>query len=156
MKMNKKIFLIVIGTALIFFSLINMLSKEEVSINFAENTFEIFYSPPCECCENYAQYLRTNGFEVKLIKVEKITSIKEGFGIPNSMLSCHTGKIGKYFVEGHVPVKAIQKLLKEQPEIDGIALPDMPSGSPGMGGVKTRPFIIYAISGEKISEFIRI
>ncbi len=41
-----------------------------------------------------------------------------------------------YFIEGHVPIEAIEKLLTEKPEIDGIALPQMPSGSPGMSGFK--------------------
>jgi hypothetical protein len=31
-----------------------------------------------------------------------------------------------------VPVAAIQRLLKERPAIDGLAVPGMPVGSPGM------------------------
>jgi hypothetical protein len=30
-----------------------------------------------------------------------------------------------YFIEGHIPIEAINKLLTEKPEIDGIALPEM-------------------------------
>lgn len=39
-------------------------------------------------------------------------------------------------VEGHVPVAAINKMLKERPDIRGIALPGMPLNSPGMGPEK--------------------
>jgi hypothetical protein len=72
------------------------------------------------------------------------------------MDSCHTLIIEDYFVEGHIPIEAIEKLLAEQPDIDGITLPDMPSGSPGMPGVKKGDFVIYSVKGGKTSEFMRI
>ena len=37
-------------------------------------------------------------------------------------------------VEGHVPIADIRRLLEERPDIDGIAVPGMPIGSPGMEG----------------------
>ena len=45
-----------------------------------------------------------------------------------------------YLGEGHVPVDVIRKLLKEKPRVDGIAVPGMPAGSPGMemGGRKDK------------------
>lgn len=72
------------------------------------------------------------------------------------MQSCHTTLVSEYFVEGHVPVEAIWKLLEEQPPIDGIALPGMPSGSPGMGGDKEKPLVIYSILDGKAEEFITL
>lgn len=42
-----------------------------------------------------------------------------------------------YVLEGHVPVEAIERLLTDLPEIVGLALPGMPSDSPGMGGNET-------------------
>jgi hypothetical protein len=35
-------------------------------------------------------------------------------------------------IEGHVPADLIDRLLKERPKIVGLAVPGMPSGSPGM------------------------
>jgi hypothetical protein len=64
--------------------------------------------------------------------------------------------IGNYFVEGHVPIEAVNKLLSEKPAIDGIALPDMPSGSPGMPGAKRGKWRIFALSDGKMSEFMEI
>jgi len=54
--------------------------------------------------------------------------------------------IGDYIVEGHVPIGALNTLLRERPKIRGISLPGMPEGSPGMTGEKTEPFTIYEIS----------
>lgn len=117
---------------------------------------EVYMSPSCSCCGDYVRYLSENGFDVRTIRTQDTGSIKTGFGVPWSMQSCHTTRIGNYFVEGHVPLAAIQKLLNEQPEIDGIALPDMPSGSPGMPGRKTQAFVIYAVSDGGTNEFIRL
>ena len=73
------------------------------------------------------------------------------------MQSCHTTTIGNYFVEGHIPIEAIEKLMTEKPNIKGIAMPGMPSGSPGMPGAKQGPFIIYAIGNDgSVGEFMRM
>ncbi len=39
-----------------------------------------------------------------------------------------------YAIEGHVPVGAIVELLETRPDAIGLAVPGMPSDSPGMGG----------------------
>jgi len=104
----------------------------------------------------YEKYLKTEGFEVESIRMEDLTEMKEDLGIPSDMQSCHTTMVEEYFVEGHVPVEAIWKLLEEQPEIDGIALPGMPSGSPGMGGDKAEPFMIYSVVEGSVEEFMTL
>ena len=83
-----------------------------------------------------------------------MSSIRKARQIPENMSSCHTAIIEDYFVEGHVPIVAIKKLLKEKLNIDGIALPGMPAGSPGMPGEKAEAFKIYALSDGVVSEFM--
>jgi hypothetical protein len=62
-----------------------------------------------------------------------------------------------YFIEGHIPIEAIEKILTEKPEINGIALPQMPSGSSGMPGFKLSPFKIHSIkNGQDQGIFIEI
>lgn len=117
----------------------------------------IFKSESCGCCGLYASYMDKKGFDIEVVQTMDLDSIKNKFNIPISMQSCHTTIIGDYFVEGHVPVEAIQKLLEEKPDIAGISLPGMDSGSPGMPGSKKGPFIVYAIDENGgISEFMRI
>ena len=118
--------------------------------------FEMYYSPGCNCCEKYAAYLREMNYTVRQIETSEVMEIKNRFGIPRELWSCHTVKAGNYFVEGHVPVEAIQKLMAENPEIKGISLPKMPPGSPGMGGNKTGPFTIYYVSEGEKGEFMVI
>ncbi len=116
----------------------------------------VYRSPTCGCCAEYEEYLRANGFDIESVVTDDADGIKEEYGVPEEMESCHTTVIGEYFVEGHVPAEAIVRLLEEKPAIDGIALPGMPAGSPGMGGVKSEPFTIYAVTNGQVSEFMRI
>jgi len=102
-------------------------------------------SPECGCCEGYASYLRQHGFTVTTKPTNELAEISRKAGVPSDLQGCHTAFIGDYVVDGHVPVEAVNKLLAERPAIKGIALPGMPDGSPGMGGAKTGPFVIYAI-----------
>ena len=108
----------------------------------------MYKNPQCGCCEEYAKYLRRNGFKVTVKETHNMSLISRQNGVPEKLAGCHTMLVGGYVVEGHVPVGAIDKLLKERPDIKGISLPGMPNGSPGMTGVKAEPFTIYEISNE--------
>lgn len=88
--------------------------------------------------------------------MDSVEDIKEDLDIPQEVWSCHTSLVGDYYVEGHVPVEAVRKLLDEKPDIDGIALPGMPQGSPGMGGEKSEPWVIYSIADGSVEEFVTI
>jgi hypothetical protein len=92
----------------------------------------VYKSPTCGCCSKWVDYLRAAGMEVKTTDIEDMGTIKERFGVPARMASCHTAVIGGYVVEGHVPLEDIRRLLAEQPKATGISAPGMPIGSPGM------------------------
>lgn len=106
----------------------------------------LYKTPQCGCCEEYAKYLRENGFAVKVVPTHSLTLLKKKHGVPSSLEGCHTTLVGNYVVEGHVPLKTLNKLLTERPAIKGISLPGMPMGSPGMTGTKTAPFTMYEIT----------
>jgi len=106
----------------------------------------LYKNPQCSCCEGYAAYLQQNGFEVEVKPSNDLAEISSKAGVPADLEGCHTTFIEGYVVDGHVPVDVIQKLLKEKPAIAGITLPGMPMGAPGMGGPKSAPFTIYAVS----------
>ena len=132
--------------------------KTSANENVGENkiTATLYKSPTCSCCLGHASYLKGKGFDVETIVEGDISLIKEKHNIPYNMQSCHTTEIGDYFVEGHVPIEAVNKLLAEKPDVDGIALPDMPAGSPGMPGIKRGKFIIYSLKNGESSEFVRL
>ena len=111
---------------------------------FAGTAVTLYKSPTCECCEKYVQYLEQNGFTVKAINEDDMDAIKKRYGMVHAA-SCHTSIIDGYAVEGHVPVHAIRKLLREKPSIAGISAPGMPQHSPGMGEEQHGTLTIYAI-----------
>jgi hypothetical protein len=105
----------------------------------------LYKNPQCTCCEGYAQYLQQNGFQIDVKPTNDLAGISRNAGVPETLEGCHTMFIGGYVVDGHVPVEAIRKLLAEKPAIAGITLPGMPSGSPGMTGMKSEAWTIYAV-----------
>jgi len=109
----------------------------------AEETVDatLYKNPSCRCCDDYAAYLRQHGFDVDVVATSNLKQVKHEHDVPTRLQGCHT-----LVVEGHVPVAAIEKLLRERPEIRGISLPGMPSGSPGMIGQKQAPLVVYTIT----------
>ena len=122
----------------------------------ANQSVEVFKTLSCGCCDGYVLFLEEEDFKVKQTDMRSLHSIKKRYNIPLEMQSCHTTILGKYFIEGHVPLEAINKLLKEQPDIDGIALPGMPIGTQGMPGEKKKPFAIYQLIDGKSLVFMTI
>ncbi len=107
----------------------------------------LYKNPQCGCCENYADYLRDNGFTVTVKPTHELVSMSREAGIPDDFQGCHLAFIDDYVVSGHVPVDTVSRLLSEHPDIKGVTLPGMPMGSPGMSGAKTEPFTVYEING---------
>lgn len=134
-------------------------TKSTAGSTFKEGTptMVLYKSEMCGCCELFGQYMKKMDYGVEVKQMDDITPIKDQYKIPQELRSCHTAVIEGYFVEGHIPPEAIAKLLTEKPAIAGIAMPGMPSGSPGMPGAKTGEFVIYAVDTEgNVSEFMRI
>lgn len=117
---------------------------------------ELYLQPTCGCCHLYVDYLGRYGLDVATHEMTDLSGVKAEHGIPEHMQSCHTAVLGPYFVEGHVPVAALKRLMHDRPAIDGISLPGMPAGSPGMGGMKGGPFVIYALIGGQATVFMEL
>jgi hypothetical protein len=93
---------------------------------------EVYKSASCGCCTGWVEHLKANGFTVKASNVPNPAEYREKFGIPQTLGSCHTGRIQGYALEGHVPAREVKRLLAERPQAKGLAVPAMPLGSPGM------------------------
>lgn len=92
----------------------------------------VYKSPTCGCCSDWVEHMREAGFEVEAHDVNDLHEVKARLGVRPQHQSCHTATVGDYVIEGHVPADLVQKLLKEQPQVSGLAVPGMPRGSPGM------------------------
>ena len=108
----------------------------------------VFRSAYCECCEAWESHIAEAGFVVQDHVADDMDGIKEAMGVPADSASCPTARVSGYVVEGHVPAASIQRMLKERPEIKGLAAPGMPMGSPGMevDGMVADPFSVFSIA----------
>lgn len=105
----------------------------------------------CGCCIGWIRHMEANGFSVKAENVPMGALIQEKLaaGLKVGQTSCHTGRIGGYFVEVHVPAREVRRLLAERPAALGLTVPDMPVGSPGMPGkAETYDVLLLRRSGE--------
>ena len=104
---------------------------------FAKEAMQVFKSPTCGCCSKWISHLEDHGFETKAVNAKDMSVVKDFYGIPGVLQSCHTGVVNmsqaKYIFEGHIPAEIIQRFLDNPPKNSiGLSVPGMPLGSPGM------------------------
>ncbi|MCL5411050.1 MAG: hypothetical protein M1324_04395 [Patescibacteria group bacterium] len=151
--------LLIVGFFIILLTTGNKKSKESNKGIFSAQKAVVYKTATCGCCGVYSKYLPEEGMQttVRDISSNELDQMRVKLGIPDDLKSCHITVMGDYFVSGHVPVEAISKLITEKPDIAGIALAGMPSGTPGMPGPKTVSWNIKAIGADKtVSEFIKL
>lgn len=109
----------------------------------------VYKTATCGCCKEWVDHLREQDLRVSVVNVRETRSVQQRFGVPATLGSCHTAKVGDYFVEGHVPADLVQQLLVEQPDnLRGIAVPGMPIGSPGMEGPNPVTYDVVSVDLE--------
>lgn len=102
----------------------------------------------CGCCHLWVEHMEKSGYKVTVRNVIDLGGIKERVGVPYGMGSCHTARVGGYFIEGHVPAADIARLLEERPNAKGLTVPGMPLGSPGMevASGETQPYDVNLVA----------
>ena len=110
----------------------------------------VYKTPWCGCCKLWVEHLRKAGFTVEVHEVEDLEAEKDRMGVPADKRSCHTAQVAGYYVEGHVPAADIKRLLKDKPKAEGLVLPGMPMGSPGMEmpDGRTQPFAVELVDAK--------
>lgn len=112
----------------------------------APGTITVYKSPTCGCCVKWIDHLEAGGLTVEAIDVEDVAWIKNENGVPAQLSSCHTALVDGYVIEGHVPVEDVLRLIEERPDVMGLAVPEMPIGSPGMEGPQPEAYEVIAFT----------
>ena len=115
-----------------------------VRSRFARPPVTVYKSPTCGCCRDWVTHMEKSGFTVTAHDQADMDAIKDRYGVPSGVRSCHTALVGSYVIEGHVPAADVDRLLKEQPKVAGLAVPGMVMGSPGMEGGMSKPYLVVA------------
>lgn len=109
----------------------------------------VYRSPTCGCCKKWIDHLKQNNFNIQDIVTDDVQAIKDKYGVPKEMASCHTAIVDGYVVEGHVPAKDILAFLKAKPKVIGISVPGMPRGTPGMEVGAKDPYDVMSFDRDK-------
>lgn len=108
----------------------------------------VWKDPWCGCCTAWARHVEAAGYAVRIIESADLAPVRERLGVPQELAGCHAAEIDGYAVDGHVPAEAIDRLLALRPPVTGIAVPGMPSGSPGMEGGPVDTYDVIAFDRE--------
>jgi hypothetical protein len=117
----------------------------------------VYRSATCGCCKGWIEHLRAHDFSVKDVTVDDVNKFKLQFDVPAQAASCHTAVVNGLVVEGHVPAQDIKRALAEQSDIRLLAVPAMPSGSPGMDtpGAPKQDFNVYSVDRDNNAKIYR-
>ena len=109
----------------------------------------VYKNPDCKCCKKWIKYLEEHGYNVTAINTRGVLAEKRRLGVPPEIKACHTAVIDGYVVEGHATHRDIKRLLIFRPDVKGIAVPDMPIGTPGMERGDTKePYNVLSFDEE--------
>ncbi|MCP5082081.1 MAG: DUF411 domain-containing protein [Alphaproteobacteria bacterium] len=109
----------------------------------------------CACCTAWVDILKREGFAptTEVLHPADLVQLKLSKSVPLKLSACHTAVIDGYLVEGHVPAADIRRLISDKPDALGIAVPEMPYGSPGMGPESEREaYDVILFKADKTTE----
>lgn len=115
----------------------------------------VYKTATCGCCKDWVAHVRAAGHDVTVQDVSRASLVerKRSLGLDLQLAACHTAVVEGYVVEGHVPASDIERMLRERPDIAGIAAPGMPGGSPGMDyGDRRDPYNVIAFRADGAME----
>lgn len=122
----------------------------------AAPVLDVMRAEGCGCCEMWVELIAGAGFGTRLREFPQaeLEARKRELGLTAATSSCHTALIEGYVIEGHVPAREINRLLRERPDAIGIAVPGMPYGSPGMGeaGPDADPYQVLLLKRDGSNE----
>lgn len=116
---------------------------------------KVFKSPTCGCCNDWIEHVSEHGYELEGAHPYDLDETKLLLGVAPQYQSCHTALTEDGFVfEGHVPARHIKQFLAERHEdAVGLAVPGMPTGSPGMEmGTRFDPYQVLLLKKDGSAE----
>lgn len=118
----------------------------------------VYRDAGCGCCAAWVERARASGFEPSLENAPDMAALKQRYGVPADLASCHTALLDAYVIEGHVPGEDLLRLMRERPSgVRGLAVAGMPLGAPGMESPDGRrdAFAVIAFGENGRSVFAR-
>ena len=111
----------------------------------AKLSIRVYKDPSCGCCTGWVEKLRQAGFLTTTTETADMAAVKSRLRVPDDLASCHTGIIKGLVIEGHIPPSDVRKFVLQNRKSLGIAVPGMPTNSPGMEvpGAPSEPYTVW-------------
>ena len=122
--------------------------EQETESNYSGTTkMTVYRSPSCGCCGEWIEHAQKHGFKIEDVKTQDMEALKQKYNVPPELVSCHTTVIDGYVMEGHIPADDIKRFLESKPDMAGLAVPGMLTGTPGMEAKDIKqPFQVLAFN----------
>lgn len=111
----------------------------------------VYKNPACGCCGEWVKHMQSNGFRLEVHDVADVTPMRQRYGVPDPLTSCHTAHVNGYALEGHVPAADVWRMLRSRPVIKGLAVPGMVAGSPGMEQGPPQPYATISFDAKGVT-----
>ncbi|MDR9807145.1 DUF411 domain-containing protein [Rhizobium hidalgonense] len=92
----------------------------------APGKMTVYKDPNCGCCHEWAKAMTAAGYSVDLRDTDDLAAVKARLAVPARLQGCHTAVFEGYYLEGHVPLQAVQRMLRERPVVRGLVVSGMP------------------------------
>ena len=82
-------------------------------------TIEVFKTATCGCCHDWIAHLQDAGFAVAAqdLEYDALADLKQTAGVPDALVSCHTGRIAGYVIEGPGVTGCVSSPMARPPQI---------------------------------------
>lgn len=144
--MRRRSFIAIAGSALVFLA-----GKGNATV---PTEMTVYKDPTCGCCHAWSKAMADAGYSVDVRDTDDLASVKAKLGVPADMEGCHTAVVEDYYLEGHVPLEAVERLLQDRPPLEGLAVPGMPPGSLGMGDNPQASYDVHAIPSQGGASYV--
>lgn len=120
----------------------------------SNHTMTVHKDAGCACCAAWASAYSKAGYVVSTVNESDMKALKNSLAVPSELRGCHTAEIDGYYLEGHVPLEAAERLLRERPLLAGLAVAGMPAGSLGMGSDRGADYDVIAIARDGSEPYV--
>lgn len=142
--LTRREWMVLVGGGIVLLSSVLMLGRVGRGLRPGVVPVLLYASETCECCRLWVAHLESHGYRVRVKYTSNLARRKDELGVPSGLRACHTAVVRDVVVEGHVPADTLTRFLAEHSGERGLAVADMPGGSPGMESIRKEPFDVIA------------
>lgn len=90
-----------------------------------EQLVEVVWTHGCRCARSWMQSLEAEGFVVRDLEFDDLSSKRRQWQVPDFMRGCHPALFMGYLLDGHISPEMLRRLAREHPQGIGIQQVDI-------------------------------